>query len=132
MTVCSSLNAQPPKPTAGQEILVTRIAKPAKDGAYIVPLNGAADFTIPDHPKDANGKTLDIALEVPLPGILRVRPKENGAILTGLSAGTTPLIVKFTGRDAAGNPGPDRTYDVRVETDLELLRTLIKRTVPTA
>ena len=130
--VGTSIFAQPPAPKAQQEILVTRISKPAKDGAYIVPLNGAADFTIPDHPKDANGKLLDIALEVPLPGILKVRPKENGAILTGLSAGQTPLVVKFTGKDAAGNAVPDRTYDIRVEPDLELLRTLIKRTVPTA
>jgi pilus assembly protein CpaC len=130
--VGTSITAQPPAPKAQQEILVTRVSKPAKDGAYIVPLNGAADFTLPDHPKDANGKLLDIALEVPLPGILKVRPKENGAILTGLSAGTTPLIVKFTGKDAAGNAVADRSYDIRVEPDLELLRTLINRTVPTA
>jgi pilus assembly protein CpaC len=133
MVACSTTSAQPqPTPKAQQEILVTRVAKPAKDGAYIVPLNGAADFTIPEHPKDANGKLLDIAIEVPLPGILKVRPKENGAILTGVTAGTTPLVVKFTGKDAGGNAVPDRSYDIRVEPDLELLRQLIKRTVPTA
>ncbi|HUR55344.1 MAG TPA: hypothetical protein VMZ71_14520, partial [Gemmataceae bacterium] len=132
--VCTSINGQPPKaaPKAEQEILVTRISKPAKDGAYLVPQNGAAEFIIPDQPRDAQGKLLDIEIEVPLPGILKVRPKETGAILTGLNAGTTPLIVKFKGKDAAGNDVPARTYDVRVEPDLELLRTLIKRTVPTA
>lgn len=131
--VGTTVAGQPPTPKAQQEILVTRIAKTAKDGAYIVPLNGAAEFTIPDHPKDANGKLLDIAgVEVALPGILKTRVTPTGAVLTGQSAGTTPMTVKFKGKDAAGNDVPDRMFDIRVEPDLELLRTLIKRHVPTA
>jgi len=91
-----------------------------KTGALIVPLSGSVRFNA--GPKlIADTFTRDER-------ILQVRPdplNPKNLILTGRSVGATQITLTFDDKSKA-------IYDVVVEPDLELLRSVIKRTVPTA
>ncbi|MBA2226520.1 MAG: pilus assembly protein N-terminal domain-containing protein [Gemmataceae bacterium] len=109
--------AQPPavpKPPAAQV--------DPKTGAVIVPLGGVVSFK-PDTGKDAFSDVV-----VSREDILQVRvsatdPRE--LLLTGRTTGQVQLTLVFKER-------PPIVYDVVVQPDLALLRSLIRRTVPTA
>ena len=91
----------------------------AKSGALIVPLGGLVQF---DPRVGPIGEVLVSKEEV-----LQVRPDPNNPnvlLMAGRTAGLTQLTV--TGKDVK------RTYDVVVQPDFDLLRNLIKRTVPTS
>lgn len=95
----------------------------SKTGALIVPLGGLVSFD-PKLPKDALLTDIIVARE----DILQVRldPKDPGKLLmTGKTAGLTQLTLVIKDK-------PKVIYDVIVQPDLNLLRALLKRTVPTA
>jgi len=103
-----------PKPPAAQV--------DPKTGAVVVPLGGVVSF------KPETGKDAFSDVVVSREDILQVRvsatdPRE--LLLTGRTTGQTQLTLVFKER-------PPIVYDVVVQPDLALLRTLIRRTVPTA
>lgn len=88
-------------------------------GALIVPLGGVVKF--------ASAKGIVDTL-VQNEDVLRARPdpmNPKGLLLTGVQAGATRLTLTFEDRSKA-------IYDVIVQPDYDLLRSVIKRTVPTA
>ncbi|HSQ55890.1 MAG TPA: hypothetical protein VLM40_09090 [Gemmata sp.] len=94
----------------------------AKTGALIVPMGALVTFDPKLGPKEVLTDMLltrDIILVKPNPS------KPGELFLTGRASGQTQLTLVL--KDA-----PKRVYDVIVQPDLNLLRTLIKRTVPTA
>jgi len=103
-----------PKPPAAQV--------DPKTGAVVVPLGGVVSF------KPETGKDAFSDVVVSREDILQVRvsatdPRE--LLLTGRTTGQAQLTLVFKER-------PPIVYDVVVQPDLALLRTLIRRTVPTA
>ncbi len=93
-----------------------------KTGALLVPLGGLVSF------KPDTGKFAFTDVLVGREDIVQVRvsptdPRE--LLLTGRTSGLTQLTLMFKER-------PPIVYDVIVQPDLTLLRTLIRRTVPTA
>ena len=94
----------------------------AKTGALLVPVGGLVSFD----PKLGKDVLTDIIVSREDVLGVRIDPNNPGKLLlTGKAAGLTQLTLVL--KDA-----PRRVYDVIVQPDLNLLRTLIKRTVPTA
>src|SRR5262249_45782358 len=92
-----------------------------KTGALIVPLGGVVRF-------DPKAPTPIVDVVVSREDVLGVRPDPGNPkllLLTGRSPGLTKLTV--TPKDS-----PKLVFDVIVQPDFELLRALIRRTVPTA
>jgi len=95
----------------------------AKTGALIVPLGGMVRFA-PALPKDAKIQDIQLnrediltwKLDDRVPGVL---------LLTGRAPGLVQLRIMLVDR-------PPLVFDIIVQPDYELLRALIKRTVPTA
>jgi pilus assembly protein CpaC len=107
----------PPMPTVGD------VQVDVKTGALIVPLGGLVSFD----PKLGKNEVLTDII-VSQENVLQVRPDPNNPgklLLTGRASGLTQLTLVF-------KEAPKRVYDVIVQPDLNLLRSLIKRTVPTA
>jgi pilus assembly protein CpaC len=110
---------QPPTPNPlipPPEVLVD-----TKTGALIVPVGGRVLWApqLPDKP---------IALVPSRPDVVDVQLDPNDPsryLLTGRISGLAQITVQFKGL-------PNRVFDVLVQPDLSLLRTIIKRTVPTA
>jgi pilus assembly protein CpaC len=116
MTAGSAL-AQPPAQPPGTQAEV-RIDKAT--GALIVPLGGAVRFA----PADKLIADVLVSNEE----VLQARPAADSPktlILTGRQAGATQLTVTFDDKSRG-------IYDVVVQPDYELLRQVIRRTVPTA
>jgi len=89
-------------------------------GALIVPLSGAVRFN--------PGPKLIADIFVRNEDVLQVRPDPRDPkilILTGKVAGATQIKITFEDKSKAD-------YDVIVQPDYDLLRSVIKRTVPTA
>jgi pilus assembly protein CpaC len=111
------MQPMPMQPTAGD----VQIDK--KTGALIVPLNGLVSFD----PKLDKGDLLTDII-VAREDILQVRvDPANPArlLLSGKAAGLTQLVLVIKDK-------PKRSFEVIVQPDLDLLRALIRRTVPTA
>ena len=89
-------------------------------GALIVPLGGAVRFT--------PGRTLISDVFVRNEDVLQARydaTQPKTLVLTGRQAGATQITVTFEDKSRA-------VFDVVVQPDYELLRQVIRRTVPTA
>jgi pilus assembly protein CpaC len=107
--------AQPPMPPA------VDVKIDAATGALIVPLSGAVQFD----PK--TGKNVSDTF-VRNDNVLQVRPNPGDAktlILVGRQAGATQITLTFADMTKG-------IYDVVVQPDYDLLRSVIRRTVPTA
>jgi pilus assembly protein CpaC len=96
----------------------------AKTGALIVPLGGVVKFTPPGMKPirditNRNEEVLDARVDVRSP---------EAVILVGKRGGATQLILVLGGKDDEVRVA----YDVVVQPDFELLRSVIRRTVPTA
>jgi pilus assembly protein CpaC len=106
-----------PMPTVGE------VQVDAKTGALIVPVGALVRFD----PKLTKSEVLtDIIVSREDVLGVRIDPNDPGKLLlTGKAAGLSQLTLVF-------KEAPRRVYDVIVQPDLNLLRTLIKRTVPTA
>jgi pilus assembly protein CpaC len=94
-----------------------------KTGALTVPLGGVVTF---DPGLDKNDVLTDFL--VSREDVVQVRPdpaRKNAFILTGRSTGVSQLILTVQGK-------PRLVYDVVVQPDLNLLRNIIKRTIPTS
>ncbi len=110
--------AQPPMP---MQPPTTGTVKVDKTGALIVPLGGLVSFDtkLPEPPTDILVAREDI-LQV------RIDPNDPKKLLmTGKTTGVTQLTLVQKDK-------PKIVYDVVVQPDLDLLRNLIRRTVPTA
>jgi pilus assembly protein CpaC len=93
----------------------------AKTGAVIVPLGGLVSF-------DPKSKDVLTDVVVSNENIVQVKvdpTNPNLLLLTGRQTGLAQMTLTF--KDT-----PRRTYDIVVQPDLNLLRNIIKRTVPTA
>ena len=109
--------AAPPPPTIGDVRVDT------KTGALIVPVGGLVRFD-PKLPKGVIPTDILVSNE----SVLKVRLDPNNPsilLLTGGSPGLARLSIVLKDK-------PRLDFDVIVQPDYELLRTLIKRTVPTA
>ena len=106
--------APPPDPAKVQDVQVD-----PKTGALTVPLGGVAQFD----PK--MGPIQDVVLS--REGVVGFRPGSTptSILLTGLAPGQVRLTLTFKDR-------PPLAVDAIVLIDVELLRTMIKRTVPTS
>jgi pilus assembly protein CpaC len=104
----------PPDPTKIQDVQVD-----PKTGALVVPLGGVVQFD----PKMGPIQDVVVSRE----GVIGFRPGStpNVVLLNGLAPGQVRLTLTFKDR-------PPLAVDVIVLIDVELLRTMIKRTVPTA
>jgi pilus assembly protein CpaC len=117
MVTRSNGQPMPPAPVAGDVVI------DAKTGALLVPVGGLVAFD-PRLPKDAMLTDIIVARE----DILSVRldpANPRRLLLTGKTAGLTQLTLVVKDQ-------PKLVFDVIVQPDLNLLRALIKRTVPTA
>ena len=93
----------------------------AKTGAVIVPLGGLVSFD----PKSKDDLT-DVVVSNENVVVVKVDPTNPKLLLlTGRLTGLAQMTLTF--KDA-----PRKTYDIVVQPDLNLLRNIIKRTVPTA
>ena len=90
-----------------------------KTGALIVPLGGVVKFAAAKGIIDTLVQNEDVLSARPDP----MNPK--GLLLTGRQAGATRLTLTFEDKSRA-------MYDVIVQPDYDLLRSVIRRTVPTA
>ena len=93
----------------------------SKSGALIVPLGGLVQF-------EPKGPDLPTDILVTREDVLQVRPDLNNPrilLMTGRQSGITQLVLVFKDK-------PKVVYDVVVQPDYDLLRNLIRRTVPTA
>lgn len=120
MSLVSVSAGQPPIPTAPT---AGAVQVDPKTGALLVPLGGLVTFD----PKFDKGDILTDII-VAREDILAVRldPANPGKLLmTGRQVGLTQLVLVVKDK-------PRMVYDVLVQPDLNLLRGLIKRTVPTA
>jgi pilus assembly protein CpaC len=111
--------AQPPLPQP--VVAPPDVQVDPKTGSLIVPLGGLVQWMplLPDIPTD---------IVVSREDILQVRVDPNDPkkyLLTGRVTGVAQVTFLFKG-------SPKRTFDVIVQPDLNLLRALIRRTVPTA
>lgn len=88
-------------------------------GALIVPLGGVVKFAAAKGIVDTLVQNEDVLLARPDP----MNPK--GLLLTGRQAGATRMTLTFEDKSRA-------VYDVIVQPDYDLLRSVIRRTVPTA
>src|SRR5947208_900509 len=88
-------------------------------GALIVPLGGVVKFAAAKGIVDTLVQNEDVLQARPDP----MNPK--GLLLTGRQAGATRMTLTFEDKNKA-------TYDVIVQPDYDLLRSVIRRTVPTA
>lgn len=94
-----------------------------KTGALLVPVGGIVTWT-PNLPYD----DVTEVLVTPQESVVSLKddPTKRGRfVLTGRSTGLAQITFGLKGR-------PKVTYDVLVQPDLNLLRNIIKRTVPTA
>lgn len=120
LSAAAASGQQPPmpmQPVAGEVQIDT------KTGALIVPLGGLVSFD----PKLDKGDLITDVI-VAREDILQVRidpANPTRLLLTGRSSGLTQLTLAIKDK-------PKRTFDVIVQPDLNLLRSLIRRTVPTA
>lgn len=109
--------AQPPDLKAAPPVKVD-----AKTGVLIVPLGGTVTF----EPKELKGAPTGILVTNDNVLIARLDPDNPRRLfLTGKTGGQTQLTIEQ--KDL-----PPVKYEVLVEPDLALLRTVIKRTVPTS
>lgn len=114
---------QPAAPGAPPAPPVANVRVDKATGALIVPLAGAVRF-------DPGTNLPIIDTFVRNDDVLQARPdplNPKVLILTGRTSGATQLQLTFADK----NRGPV-TYDVVVQPDYELLRSVIRRTVPTA
>lgn len=103
---------------------VAGVVQMDKSGALLVPLGGLVTFDPKLDPKKDILTDIIVAREDIL--AVRLDPANPGKLLmTGRIAGLTQLILVVKDK-------PRMVYDVLVQPDLNLLRGLIKRTVPTA
>jgi pilus assembly protein CpaC len=127
--VGSAALAQPPTPTPGQDAPkeagkgapIPDARTDPKTGAVIVPVGGLVRFDpkLPAPPADivvSREGVLDWKLDPDAPGVLR---------LTGRAPGLVQLTI-------ATRDQPPVRFDVVVQPDYDLLRSLIRRAVPTA
>ncbi|MCE9566569.1 MAG: pilus assembly protein N-terminal domain-containing protein [Planctomycetes bacterium] len=120
MSTAVSYGKQPITPTVPP---VAGVVQKDRSGALLVPLGGLVTFD----PELQKGDVLTDII-VAREDILSVRldPANPGKLLmTGRAAGLTQLTLIVQGK-------PRFVYDVLVQPDLNLLRGLIKRTVPSA
>lgn len=117
-----SAAAQPPAPPAAN----APTAAPAEakidkqTGALIVPLGGAVRFT--------PGKRVIADVFIRNQDVVAARfdpASPRTLVLTGLMSGASQIVVTFDDKSKA-------TFDVIVQPDYDLLRNVIRRTVPTA
>lgn len=117
----SSASAQQP-PAAPPSPPVADVKIDKSTGSLIVPLSGAVRFD----PK--GGPIVDTF--VGKDDVIQARPDPASpavVILTGRSPGATQLTITYANKDK-----PRGVYDVIVQPDYDLLRSVIRRTVPTA
>ena len=113
---------QPPAPNLRDQ-QIGDVKVDAKTGALIVPLGATVRFN-PALAKDDQVTGIFVSQENNLTA--RPDPTRPGSFfLTGRVAGTSKLSLIMKDK-------PRRDFDVVIETDLNLLRNLIRRTVPTA
>jgi pilus assembly protein CpaC len=120
MTAGTAL-AQPPAKAPDQPGGPADVRMDKTTGALIVPLGGAVRFT-----PAANKLIADVFVRNE--DVLQARfdaANPKTLILTGRQAGATQITVTFDDKARA-------VYDVVVQPDYELLRQVIRRTVPTA
>lgn len=119
MGLCATITlAQEPKQPAPPDVAIDR-----GTGALLVPLGGVVSF---DPKLDPNALITDFV--VTREDIVQVRPdpaRKGAFLLTGRTTGLSQLILSLKDR-------PRQVYDIVVQPDLNLLRNIIKRTVPTA
>jgi pilus assembly protein CpaC len=106
--------AQPPAAIPTADVKVDK-----NTGALIVPLGGVVKFAAAKGITDTLVQNEDVLGARPDP----MNPK--GLLLTGRQAGATRMTLTFEDRTRA-------MYDVIVQPDYDLLRSVIRRTVPTA
>jgi pilus assembly protein CpaC len=121
--VCATAQAQPPAPNAGQPTVPLVDAKFDKTtGAVLVPLGGAIKLN------PGNNKFLT---DISVRGneeVVTARPDTKdpkSAVLIGRLPGVTRIVMTFEDKTTA-------TFDVLVQPDYDLLRSVIKRAAPTA
>lgn len=118
--------AQPPQPPIATPppALQADVKVDAKTGALLVPLGGVVRFQ-PDAKKpirdviNRNEDVVDIRVDVRSPSTL---------VMVGRRAGASKLTITVGGRDDEQK----LSYDVVVQADFELLKTVIRRAVPAA
>ena len=119
------LTAQPPAPPPAQQGgEAAEVKVDAKTGALIVPLGGVVKFTPPGMKPirditNRNEDVVDARVDVKSP---------ESIVLVGKRGGATQLILVIGGKDDEVKVA----YDVVVQPDFELLKSVIRRTVPTA
>jgi pilus assembly protein CpaC len=119
MTAGTAL-AQPPAKAPDQPGAPAEVRMDKTTGALIVPLGGAVRFT--------PGNKLIADVFVRNEDVLQARfdaANPKTLVLTGRQAGATQITVTFDDKARA-------VFDVVVQPDYELLRQVIRRTVPTA
>ena len=113
---------QPPKePVPARELPPSDVKVDPKTGMLIVPVGGLVLWTptLPDIPTDYQVSHEDVLK-------LTVNPRDPKQYqLRGLITGNAQVTFTFKGF-------PRMVFDVMVEPDLERLRTIIRRTLPTA
>lgn len=110
----TALAQQPANPVPTADVKVDK-----NTGALIVPLGGVVKFAAAKGISDTLVQNEDVLQARPDP----MNPK--GLLLTGRQAGATRMQLTFEDRSRA-------SYDVIVQPDYDLLRSVIRRTVPTA
>lgn len=117
--VCATIAmAQQPKQPPPPDVAIDR-----GTGALLVPLGGVVSF---DPKLDADALITDFV--VTREDVVQVRPdpaRKGAFLLTGRTTGLSQLTLALKDR-------PRLVYDIVVQPDLNLLRNIIKRTVPTA
>lgn len=115
------VHAQPPAPPADKDSAVTDVKRDAKTGALVVPVGGLVRF----NPMSKQQPT-DILISRDDVAQVRLDPTNpGGLLLTGRAPGLTQITLVYAN-------APRDVYDVVVQPDYDLLRNLIRRTVPTA
>jgi len=112
---------QPPAPPAEKDAAVGEVKVDSKTGALIIPVGGLVRFD----PKNKNQPT-DIQLSRDDVVQVRLDPNNPGVLLlTGRAPGLAQITLRF-------QAAPPQVFDVVVQPDYDLLRNLIRRTIPTA
>jgi pilus assembly protein CpaC len=106
--------AQQPAPLPAADVKIDK-----NTGSLIVPLGGTVRFDVKKPVADILVRNEDVLLARPDP------MSPNVLMLTGRLAGATQITITFTDKTRA-------VYDVVVQPDYDLLRSVIRRTVPTA
>jgi pilus assembly protein CpaC len=106
--------AQQPAPLPAAEVKIDK-----NTGSLIVPLGGTVRFDVKKPITDTLVRNEDVLLARPDP------MSPSVLLLTGRLAGATQITITFTDKTRA-------VYDVVVQPDYDLLRSVIRRTVPTA